>query len=97
MLAECARMQGRFAMVHHDMANGRVPLNRSSFLRAAPALGLDPVRITKEYALATKQVDADVMSGRQLHVSWTPTLFLCCPDHKVFMLGSVSQVAQFLR
>lgn len=90
VVAETARIQGKFWEMHEYLYSQQARLNAAN-LSELSALG-------KSYHNRSRAIVAkDVQDAKNLGVDATPTFILCCPDGRVLRLGGLSQVEAFLQ
>ena len=76
--SEAAGRQGRFWEMHDAIYGHDLPLDESSLLEMAAALGLDTEQFRRDLADPTlrRRVEEDLADGRRNGVTGTPTIFI---------------------
>lgn len=97
ILAEGARLQGKFWRIHHALFGAEGQLDGNRIRAIAERSGLDSELLKKDsIEKAASIVAADVSLARQLGVRFTPTFFFCDSDNRVLRLGALEQAVTLL-
>ncbi len=97
LAAEKARAGGNFWVMHDALYRQRGELQPIKIeqlqynlahteLNHADDIGSEPAAHIK--------IEKDIALAKQLHLTFTPGLFLCCPDGRIFWLQSLDQIEQ---
>jgi protein-disulfide isomerase len=95
IVAEWARIHGRFSLAHDALFDPANELSQSRIDAIRFAVGIPVTK--KDWAAAQQVVGEDAKDAIACGVTGTPTFFLCCPDSKVIRLGSLSQLERFVK
>lgn len=94
--AEAAREQGQFWPMHDALFAEE--LDADSIVKLARAQHLDRAKFDRACATTAKAaVQTDLKEAEALHLPGTPSFIICCPDGRVVRLGSLRQLAEYVK
>ncbi|MDP2314738.1 MAG: thioredoxin domain-containing protein [Pseudomonadota bacterium] len=76
LFAEGAGLQGKFWQMHDRLYENQSALEEDDLVGYAAALGLDPMRLQRDFPAAHERVREDHRHGERSGVSVTPTFFV---------------------
>jgi protein-disulfide isomerase len=94
LVAESARLHGKFWPVHDALYQGGV----TSFTASDITRTASKYRIpTTGLKTAQHAVEADIEEAKALGLNSTPSFILCCPDRRVIRLQALPQIDQYMQ
>ncbi|HLJ57943.1 MAG TPA: thioredoxin domain-containing protein [Chthonomonadaceae bacterium] len=94
VIAEAAGIQNHFWEMSEGLFALRGTVESSQLYRLVRASHLDRKRFMEDCkGAAARIVERDIADARALKLPGTPSLILCCPDGKVYLLHSLKQIA----
>ena len=95
LAAEAARPQGKFWQMH-DQLYASADIGATGISAIQADLGLDTAKLGRDKAGAQQRITEDMKQFAKLKLQGTPSFILRLPDGKTYLLGSFTQIDNFL-
>lgn len=98
LVSEMSRACGLFWKVHDNLYALNTRVSPEQITKMLKRLNVDEESLSQEQILlAKKRVLEDIKLADDCGVNATPSFFLCYPDGRVYKLGELSQVDNFIQ
>lgn len=98
IVSEISRTKGQFWKVHDGLFTLNTQVSSHQVSDMLRRLHVDETHLSfTQVASAKKRVEQDIKLADTSHVDATPTFFLCGPEGRVYKLGDLSQINNYIQ